>query len=105
MMKGSVVTIIIIVIAVIAVICMVGFIFLKSSTTSQTPASTSNASTAAQLAVPVKDYAPNLPMSQKTTILIQTSDSSDIKYIVPTSQVSMYEKSLPPGYKVVSTTP
>jgi flagellar basal body-associated protein FliL len=105
-MRGSALTIIIIIAAIIAVVGMAGFIFFKSSNVTQIPSSTaSNTSTAVSPAVPIKDYAPNLPMSQKTTILIQTSDSSDIKYIVPTTQVSTYVKSLPPGYHVVSPTP
>lgn len=104
-MKGSALTVIIIVVACIAIIGMVGFIFFKSSSNSQTVSSSSSASIAISPTIPVKDYAPNIPMSQKTTILIQTSDSSDVKYIVPTDQVSTYEKSLPPGYHVVSQNP
>jgi flagellar basal body-associated protein FliL len=102
-MKGSAVAVVIIIIAIIAVIGMVGFIFLKNSSNSLPSSSTTNTSTQISPVVPVKDFAPNLPMSQKTTIIIQTSDSSEIKYIVPTDQISTYEKSLPPGYHVVST--
>lgn len=104
-MKGSALTMVIVVIAIIAVIGMVGFIFLKSSGIPQSSSSAANTSVQVSPVVPVKDYAPNIPMSQKTTILIQTSDSSDIKYIVPTSQVSTYVKSLPPGYHMVSQSP
>ena len=101
-MKGSAFPVILIIVAIIAVIGMVGFIFFKSSGNSQSPSSPSNTSVQISPVVPVKDFAPNLPMSQKATILIQTSDSSDIKYIVPKDQVSTYAKSLPAGYHVVS---
>ena len=99
--------IILIIIGVIAVVGMLGYIFLSNPTPSRIAAksSVSNSPTANSLAVPVKDFAPNIPMSQKTTVLIQTSDSSDIKYIVPTDQVSTYVKSLPEGYHVVSKSP
>jgi hypothetical protein len=53
----------------------------------------------------VKDFAPGIPMTQKTTILIQSSDSSEEKYIVPTNQVDTYVKQLPPGYHVLSKSP
>lgn len=102
-MKGSTGTIVIIIVCVIAVIGMVGYLFFNGATSSQ-PATT-NSSVAPTLPVPVKDFAPGIPMSKKTTILIQTSDSSDIKYIVPTDQVSTYVKSLPKGYRVVSKSP
>jgi len=104
-MKGSTFTVIIIIVAIIAIIGMVGFIFLKNSINSQLPSSPANTAVQISPVVPVKDFAPNLPMSQKATILIQTSDSSDIKYIVPADQVSTYVKSLPAGYHVVSQTP
>lgn len=97
--SGSTTTKVIIVITVLVVIGMVGFILLGGSV------HTSQSSSSATPAIPVKDFAPNVPMSQKTTILIQTSDSSDIKYIVPTDQVATYVKSLPQGYRVVSKTP
>lgn len=114
-MRGSVMAKVIIIIVIIAVVGMVGFIFLKgsnsnhasqpSSSNSSVPQPSSSDASAAISAAPIKDFAPNLPMSQKTTVLIQTSDSSDIKYIVPKGQVGTYVKSLPPGYHVVSSTP
>lgn len=107
-MKGFALTAIIIFVGFIAVLSMVGFIFLKSSGTPTKPSSTANQSmqtTQVSPQVPVKDFAPNMSMSQKTTVVIQTSDSSDIKYIVPKNQVATYVKSLPPGYHVVSQSP
>lgn len=91
----------VIVIIVIFIFGMVGYLFLGSKKQS----SLSSASVAPSPVIPVKDYAPSVPMNQKTTILIQTSDSSDMKYIVPTDQVETYVKSLPEGYRVVSKTP
>lgn len=82
---------------------MGGFIYFKSFTHSSTNSIETTASVTPEM--PVKDFAPGLPMSQKTTILIQTSDSSDIKYIIPTDQVETYVKTLPAGYRVVSKTP
>lgn len=52
---------------------------------------------------PTKDFAPSLRKSQKSMILIRLSDSSTMKYIVPTEQVKTYIKNLPQGYTVVST--
>jgi hypothetical protein len=102
-MKGSVATIVIVIVCVIALIGMGAYLYFGGTSSTQT--TTQNSSMQPSPTIPVKDYAPGLSMSQKTTILIQTSDSSDIKYIVPTSQVSTYVKSLPPGYKVVSERP
>ena len=106
-MKGSALAVVIVIIAIIAVIGMVGFIFLDSSKTtqSQSPSVSNNSSSSGVPQATVKDFAPNLPMSQKSTIIIELSDSSMVKYIVPKDQVSTYVKSLPPGYHVVSTTP
>ncbi|HVA97108.1 MAG TPA: hypothetical protein VND99_05630 [Candidatus Acidoferrales bacterium] len=102
-MKGSVTTIVISIVCIIAVLGMAAYIFIAGSQSKQSTPSTASASPS--IAVPVKDFAPGMPMSQKTTILIQTSDSSDIKYIVPTDQANTYIKSLPEGYRVVSKTP
>ena len=102
-MKGSTTTIVIIIVCVIAVIGMIGYLFLGNTSSRTTTSSAS--SPQPTITIPIKDFAPNLPMSQKTTILIQTSDSSDIKYIVPKGQVDTYVKNLPEGYQVVSKTP
>jgi len=104
-MKGSALSTVIIVIAIVAIIGMLGFIFFEHSGNSQSSRTSTNSSAQISPTIPVKDFAPNLPTSQKTTILIQTSDSSDEKYIVPTDQVSTYAKSLPEGYRVVSQSP
>lgn len=101
-MKGSALTTIILVVCVLLILGMGGYIFFRGSN-SQTANITTSVSAVPTTAV--KDFAPGLPMEQKTTIIIQTSDSSDIKYIVPKSQVSTYVKSLPEGYHVVSQTP
>jgi len=95
-------TSLLLIIGIIAVIGMVAYIVLAKSHTSSDNVTASAPVTAI---VSTKDFAPGLPMSQKTTILIQTNDSSEIKYIVPTSQVDTYSKSLPEGYRVVSKTP
>ncbi len=104
MEKGSGLSVTIIVIAILAVIGMVGFIFLSSShQTLPTSPSTDTSSGTPQATV--KDFAPKLPMAQKTTILIELSDSSMVKYIVPKAQATTYVKNLPPGYHVVSQNP
>ena len=102
-MRGSATTITIVIICIIAVAGMAAYLLLGNTSSQTTTSSTS--SPQPTMAVPVKDFAPNVPRSQKTTILIQTSDSSDIKYIVPTNQVDTYVKNLPEGYQVVSKTP
>ena len=83
---------------------MAGFIFFKNSLTS-TQTTASNTSPSGTPQATVKDFAPNVPMSQKTTILIELSDSSMVKYIVPKDQAATYVKNLPPGYHVVSQSP
>ena len=102
-MKGFAAGILIGVIGVIAILGMIGYIFFIKPQSSQV-ASTENTSNLSPT-ITEKDFAPNMPLSQKTTILIQSSDSSEIKYIVPTSQVDIYVKHLPPGYHVVSKSP
>jgi hypothetical protein len=105
-MKGSALAVVIVGIAIIAVIGMASFIFLDSSKNIQSQSSSaSNSPSSGVPQATVKDFAPNLPMSQKSTILIELSDSSMVKYVVPKDQVSTYVKSLPPGYHVVSTSP
>ena len=106
-MKGSALSVIIIIVAIVAVVGMIGYIAFSNLSKSQSATDTKNSASASS-GVPqaqVKDFAPNLPMSQKTTILIELSDSSMVKYIVPTTQVDTYVKNLPPGYHVVSKTP
>jgi flagellar basal body-associated protein FliL len=101
--KGSAATMIIVIICAIAVIGMIAYLYLGNASSGTT--ASSDSSSQPTITVPVKDFAPNVPMSKKTTILIQTSDSSDIKYIVPTDEVDTYVKNLPEGYQVVSKTP
>lgn len=102
-MKGSTGVTVLLIIVFFVILGMVGYIFfIKPQTTQQ---SSTNNSQTAQPTIAEKDFAPGVPMSQKTTILIQSSDSSEIKYIVPTNQVDIYIKQLPSGYHVVSKTP
>jgi len=58
----------------------------------------------AQPTSPVTDFAPNIPMNQKTTVLIRQSDSSTITYIIPNAQVDSFIQKLPEGDVVVSKT-
>lgn len=104
-MKGSGLTILLIIVGSTIVIGMVCFIVFKDTEKANVSSVKTDSATQNSPAIPVKDYAPNIPMSQKTIILIQTSDSSDIKYIVPANQVATYVKSLPPGYHVVTNQP
>ena len=102
-MKGSTTLIAIISVAFIVALAMVGYIiFLRPPSESISP---SGYTESMAPKIPIKDFAPDLPASQKTTITIQTSDSSEIKYIVPTTQVDTYVKKLPPGYHVISKSP
>ena len=101
--KGSSTVILLIVIGFV-VLGMIAFIYSKSikftpQTQALSPTPTVGDPTPT---IEVKDYAPLLPMSQKTTILIRNSDSSESKYIVPTSMVDTYIRSLPMGDEVVS---
>jgi|SRR5579872_397349 len=102
-MKGSITGILIVVIGVIAILGMVGYVFFIKP--QQVQVTSTDNSTAATSTIPEKDFAPGIPMSQKTSILIQSSDSTEEKYIVPTNQEDMYVKQLPAGYHVVSKSP
>lgn len=102
-MKGSAQIVSIVILVIIILLGMGVYIFLRSSTHQTTNSATTTAEPT--LAIQVKDFAPSLPMAQKTTILIELSDSSEVKYIVPTSQVETYIKSLPEGYHVISKSP
>jgi hypothetical protein len=92
---------------------MVAFIFSKSIRF--TPQTTALEPTPTEASTPtpgdptptieVKDFAPPMPMSQKTTIIIRHSDSSESKYLVPTNLVETYIKSLPAGDEIVSKSP
>jgi len=101
-MKGSAFGIIILLVCILAILAMGGYIFYRSFNNQTTNTA---APISAMPTIAVKDFAPGLPMSQKATILIQTSDSSDIKYVVPKDQVSTYVKNLPEGYHVASQMP
>lgn len=100
-MKGSA-GVIILVVCLLAISGMLAYIFLIKPATpvGNSPASLAQVSPT----VPIKNFAPSLSASQTTSILIQTDDSSDEKYIVPTKQVSVYVKSLPQGDHVISET-
>ncbi|MGH7204371.1 MAG: hypothetical protein ACREHC_08050 [Candidatus Levyibacteriota bacterium] len=94
----------------IIVVClgMLGVIFYKSSmhkvSVNNVPTLAPTQAATSVQSQPTKDFAPNLPMSQKSTITIRLSDSSTMKYIVPKAQVDTYIKNLPKGYTVVSVT-
>jgi len=103
-MKGSTAVIIIIIFVIIIVLGMLGFIFYIKPQLGTGNANSTNATTGSTPSVPIKDFAPEMPMSQKTTITIMSNDSSEEKYIVPTNQIDTYIKQLPPGYHVVSKT-
>ena len=98
-MRGAAWVIILVCVCIIA-IGMLGFIFFVSS--NHNSAASSDASAAISPTIPVKDFAPNLPITQKTTVMIQHSDSSFEKYVIPTNEVDMIVKNLPEGDHVVS---
>lgn len=102
-MKGSI-GIILLIICLVAIIGMLGYIFFLGKPGKVTSLPTNSAQLQPTQTIPVKDFAPGMPAGQKTSILIQTDDSSDEKYIVPTNQVSVYVKSLPQGDHVISET-
>lgn len=102
-MKGSALIIILVIICFLVILGMGGYIFFTSSKHTQQQSSETTSSVTPS--IPIKDFAPSLPMSQKTSILIQLSDSSMVKYIVPKGEESVYTKNLPEGDHVVSTSP
>lgn len=84
---------------------MLGFIVYKSMTPAQPAATLLERTPKSESQDPkgVKDFAPDVPKEQKTTLVIRLADSSTVKYIVPLDQVDTYMKSLPQGARVVST--
>jgi hypothetical protein len=100
-MKGSTAVNALVVAGFVIVCGMLAYIMYVKPQSTHVTSSTAESS-AATPTIPVKDFAPGIPMTQKTTIFIRSSDSSEEKYIVPTAQVDTYVKQLPPGYHVVS---
>ena len=92
---------VIVIILILIVLGMIGFIYMKSSSSS-TQSTTLQKETSS---IPTTDFAPSLPADQKAAILIRTSDSSEVRYLVPKNQVQTYIQSLPRGYAVVSPAP
>lgn len=90
----------------LAAILVVGvtilFIFLNKSP-SPTPISstTPNATPTPK----VMDLAPSIAANLKTILLIQNSDSSLEKIIIPTQQVDAYIQNLPEGERFISKSP
>ena len=91
-----------IILVVVVLLAMLGFIFFKSSATHATAQPSDSSQVTSEESQPVKDFAPSLPMDQKSTIVIRLSDSSTMKYIVPKTEADTYIKNLPEGYTVVS---
>ena len=101
-MKGSATALVFGILGILLILGMVFYIFVikpQSSSVAVTTGATASPT------IPVKDYAPELPMAQKTTIIIMSNDSSEEKYIVPKDQVDTYVKQLPPGYHMISKNP
>jgi flagellar basal body-associated protein FliL len=53
---------------------------------------------------PTTDTAPGMPISQKEHVLVHHSDSTFEIFLVPTSTIDTFMKTLPKGDTVVSTT-
>lgn len=53
-------------------------------------------------AVKTVDFSPDVPLSQKVSLLIEKNDSSMEKVLIQSGLVAGYVKNLPPGYRVVS---
>lgn len=55
--------------------------------------------------VKIVDFSPDVPLTQKTSLLIEKNDSSLEKVLIQKDLVAGYIKNLPPGYRVVSQNP
>ena len=90
------------VVIVLTVFMIGGIVWLSLAhrSSQQTTAQTSN-----QPDSKVTDYAQGVPANQRTTIVVEHSDSSFEKIIVPSSNVETFVKTLPEGDKVAGTTP
>ncbi len=86
--------------AVIFVVFASWFIFTKSASP---PIPSKDSSTISPTAE-VTDFAPDLPLDQKTTVVIRHSDSSATTYLIPDDQVETFTSKLPEGDVVASKT-
>ncbi len=102
-MKGSKRNVTLVLIGIFVFVGMLGYIFFGNAKQIRSNAPSPAVSQSPTIAV--KDFAPKVPLSQKTTLLIQRSDSSRVKYLVPTDEVSIFIKSLPQGSHVISQLP
>lgn len=98
MEKGSIVIPIVVVILIVLVVA--GYFIFTKFLVSNTQSA--QATSYVKPTMPITDFAPNLPMSRKTKLIIRDADSSTMEYIVPTDQVNTYIKQLPAGDSVVS---
>jgi uncharacterized alpha/beta hydrolase family protein len=91
------------IVVIVLILLMVGVIVwlsLSHKSTQQTTEQTTN-----QPDIKVTDYSQGVPTNQKTVIVVEHSDSSFEKIIVPSSNVETFVKTLPEGDKVAGTTP
>jgi len=91
------------IVVIVLTLVMVGAIVWLS--VSHKSSQQSSAQTTNQPDIKVTDYSQGVPANQKTVIIVEHSDSSFEKIIVPSSNVDTFVKTLPAGDKVAGTTP
>ena len=92
---------------ILIVLMVVGIVVIsvkKSVPTAATAIQQTTNDTQGKYVEHVLDLSGGVPDSQKTTVVIQQSDSSLEKVILPTAAVDAYIKGLPEGTKVISKT-
>lgn len=89
-------------------VCMIVGIVVMSSKKSAPIAATTQATTQdtqGKFVEHTLDLSEGIPNSQKAVVVIEQSDSSMEKVILPTSSVDAYIKGLPEGARFISQTP
>lgn len=91
----------------LAVLMVAGIVVMSTKKTAPIAATTTEQTTndtQGKYVEHVLDLSAGVPNSQKATVVIQQSDSSMEKVILPTAAVDAYIKGLPGGVKVISKT-
>jgi len=102
--KGFSTVVVLIIVGVLIIAMIVGIIAMsKKSSSKISPAAQSENNGVPSMKT--TDMASHVPFSQKTTLIVEHSDSSFEKFLLPSDAVTGFIMALPKGDKVVGTTP
>ena len=103
--QGNGIYIFILIIIIIALIITGIFAYKKYVKGSNALSTVAQQNTGGVPQARVIDTAPQIPSSQKSGVLIMQSDSTYIKYLVPTNTLNTFIHTLPSGTTVISQAP